>query len=168
MVIVVDRTSRSVKMIIIKQILIIFFVSIYITGCFNSQKENYGEKKPLLNSRAKYEIKDCVVQLRFNWKNKNTDKMFVIDSISEGIKKAIASGRYPRLSANSFKGYSYVFFFSDKCEKRKIFVEEIISEFISPSIKKLPSYQIVIPSIEDIKKSPTFPRNNWWINKAGE
>lgn len=148
----------------IRGTLIIFLVSLYVTGCFEERKRNYNEKKTLLNSTAKYEMKDCVVQLKFLWENENTDKLSVIDSVSEAIKKAITSGRYPRLSANSFKGYSYVFFFSDQCEKRKIFIEEIISDYLSPKIKSLPSYQIVIPRIEDIKKSPAFPRNNWWIN----
>lgn len=147
----------------IKVTLIVFLVSLFTTGCFEEQRGGYNEKKPPLNFTAKYEMKDCVVQLKFLWENEEIDKMLFIDSVSEAIKKAIFSGKYPRLSANSFKGYSYVFFFSDQCEKRKFFIKEIVSDYITPEIKNIPRYQIVIPNIEEIKKSPTFPLNNWWI-----
>lgn len=149
-------------MSIIRVSLIVLLVSLNISACFEKENNNHNQSTQL-NSTAKYEIKNCVVQLKFLWKNEKTDKVLVIDSVSEAIKKAVSSGKYPRLTANSFEGDSYVFFFSDQCEKRKTFIEDMVSNYLSPTINNLPDYQIIIPDIEDIKKSPTFPRNNWWI-----
>lgn len=131
-----------------------------ITGCSDNGVGKNNFSPPTKN----YQLDECIVQINIKWDDKSLQsRQIFIDQALTNIMVAIQSGKFPRFTANTIFNQDIVFYFSDRCDERKLLVEKIISLYLIKDVDNFPKYILLTPTSDDIKgKSNSIPLNDWW------
>ena len=116
---------------------------IALAGLSHAQSSFDYEK--VFGHEKKYYAKDCMVMLNFRWPPAMTafDQQRVMEAMDVPILKASVSGEFPlSLGHTTRERKYYVFYYLDKCEHRRQFVQTLVEKYLVPNIPNFPDYQI--------------------------
>ena len=126
------------------RLLLLFFVLI-LEGCNDVHPSDEEFMKGLLDLEKKYYLKECLVKLNFLWSSEMDEsaRENVLHKIRGPIMEATLSGEFPYFSGHTtYEMKYYVFYFMDRCENRREYVQRLVEEKFLPVIPDFPRYEI--------------------------